>query len=348
MLPRSAASGRRGDRFTVCMELSDVARDDGGSLVVLAGYPHPTNDWGWSSWDFDGPYLDDSDWNRPWDRQVYLSQITVEPEEVGQTVDDVEWEADHARVLVETARGWQKRALPFPCHRFRRLPGLGLCAVGACGLAVLRGERWEAIELVPGGRPVPCALIDAVADGDRIIGVNRDGGGGVGEIEIAGGALRWRRLSSSQLAGLHAAWSCGGRVLAVGYPGVIEVAGRRVERLVRGQRRGFRTLAGDAECAYAGSASGDIVALPPGGRPRTFGLRFSRAPSMAVLGDRIYASAGRDVRAISRDGRADNVVVPMPGPGSISLRRLGGELFAVCSHHLARGDGASWSLVPFR
>lgn len=334
-----------GDRVSVRMELRDAlaVRHD---LFVLAGYPHPTNDWGWH------PYfnrIDDSDWNQPWDDRFWRGMVELDPAEVGQGWDGVELEVAHDRVLVRSGGRWSREILPAAASRLRLLPGVGVCAVGGGGLCVRRGpDRWQHL-----GAELP--LADAVADGDRLIGVGRDG---AGVLSIKGRSLRFDGIGGDELESACASplgVVAGGAELWV-------IDGDSAARVPTRAKKNGRRFVVAAEPGADGSAiavasDGALWRLSAAGwesRAVKIPKGFLITLDAALHGGDAYVACGdgalRGASPIALPAAvADTPHTVWPRCGAVALRATGGALYACCDHQLARTtDGRRWELVAFR
>lgn len=91
------------DRLTTALSFADLRVTARGHIVVLAGTPHPTSDYGAVSgddlWDFD----ENIPWNQPWSDEVWLSQVTVDEDAVEPF--EPTCEVDCNRLLIHGRQG---------------------------------------------------------------------------------------------------------------------------------------------------------------------------------------------------------------------------------------------------
>lgn len=344
------------DLHTVRMELCDTLAL-GDDLFVLAGYPHPSNDWGWSSWAFDGPSLDDSDWQQPWDDEFWRGQVTLEPEEVDLTWDDVELEYDHARVLVRQGGSWHKEALPFPCERLRELPGLGLCALGGYGVCLREDDE---------GGAVWRTLEDLYAD-DLVIG--EDGRMLVAQQD----EVRWARLEAKALGETVALGASKADLSACATPHGVYLAGERLFRFGRSSLERLAEMEARERFVLCTNPDLDGTAIAIATNNTLWwigadGLRSHALTRPAGFNNTLSVACFRGVAYVAAGGtmvRADgDQAIPLSPAlpsasiaqrhtwsrcGGLALRVSGGKLWATCAHHLCfTEDGEHWELVPFR
>jgi len=334
---------------TLKMGLADLLAGAEGTLFVLAAYPHPSNDWGWSGWACDGASLDSSDWREPWDHEFWRDQVTCEPEEVDQEWIDVELEYDNAWVLVRKDGAWCREELPHPCDRLRRLPGLGVCAIGGDG-AFVRGEEgtWRAIEELAG-------YADVVSLGDRLIAANHQG-----YAQLQGAKRSWEKTHLEKLDNLcatpHGVYLAG--------KGLISLRdGERRDLLAPSKKPGWVRVSKSPDrdgSALAVATSGQAWVLTAEGQREesvTIPNGFHVNLSVARFRGQNYVACGQ---GMTRGERGVYEAVSLPTPsvvdeqyswsqcGSLALRVSADILWALGKHHIAyTHDGERWDLLDF-
>jgi len=322
-----------------------------GDLFCLAGYPHPTNDWGWTTWQEQGEDLDDSDWNNPWNDTFWRRLVSLNPEQVNRTWDDVELEYDHCRILVQTPRGWSKESLPFTCDRIRVLRGLGVCALGGDGICVRRKNGWKGLECEDWFADVVSGL-----DG-RLIAINSNVG--FGFLTTADGDTRWQQVGHD-CVGAETACATPHGVYAAG-KGLYQLKGDSVITIAESSNNIRLSVTSDLDgTALAISADGTTWELNAKGAQQTqVPSRFYGANSPARFRGVNYGVCGKRIMRQQRNGTIELLASPIPfgddkqsswpRQGKASLRVSGGRLWAAYAHHLASTkDGVVWDSFRFR
>jgi hypothetical protein len=336
---------------TLRMGLADLLSDEAGTLFILAAYPHPSNDCGWSSWDYDGAALNSSDGHHPWNHEFWRDQVTCEPEEVDQEWSDVELEYDNAWVLVRKEGKWSKEDLPYPCDLLRLVPGRGVCAIGDEGVLVRRDGSWVADEELE-------AYADVVGAGEGALAVvNHDGYG-----RILDGELSWKKTRLEKFDNLcataHSSVYLAGKGLFALRDGELHeiLAPSKKPGWVRVSRSPDRdgsalAVATTKAKGWVLSADGEqeeSVTIPKG---------FHVNLSVARFQGKNYLACGQEMSR-GAGGKYEMVSLPTPSvvdeqyswsqAGYLAVRVCDETLWALGKHHIAyTRDGEHWELLDF-
>ncbi|MBZ4332291.1 hypothetical protein NR800_24725 [Corallococcus interemptor] len=334
------------DRSTVALSFTDLHVTDAGHVVVLGGTPHPSSDYGAVSgddlWDFD----ESIPWNQPWSDQVWLSQVTVDEDEVDPF--EPSYEVDCNRLLIHDGKTWERhrlpRALPYgyvaPTLRDLGTPwgltGFGVSALAFAGAAGASGE-WT-VQEVTGATALN--LVDGVVHEGTLFALCETNG--LGRITSS----RFERIQTEQ-QGFRGLRSLAGTLFVLGEDGLWALDG---DTLVA--RCSTEEPVLDVESHPGGGlilrTESQALVLPDGGEATALELPEGRVHSLAVFQGQVFVSVRDQVFRVEGT-RAVPLEVPTPAPGFPRLKAAGGRLWAVFPHHLASSsDGKTFEAVTFR
>ena len=170
---------------SICMDLTDLHVDSAGEIYLLAGYPHPDADYGYTPWD--ESYVGSENWNQPWTDDSWIEQIhddeLCERAREGQTYSEV----DYTHVLHFDGGQWMLENLPLPGETFFDLgDDFGLAITSDHGGLILRQDEtwvsWQFEERMP-------AVLDLALIDGQVMG--RTSNGRAGRIQKNGTSLSW-------------------------------------------------------------------------------------------------------------------------------------------------------------
>ncbi|MBV1862446.1 MAG: hypothetical protein KUG77_28755 [Nannocystaceae bacterium] len=333
---------------TLRMGLADLLVDEGGTLFVLAAYPHPSDDWGGGHGTPEEP-VECPDWRDPWDTEFWKDEVTCEPEEAGKEWKDVELAYDNLWVLVRSHGEWTKEALPYPCNLLRDVPGFGICAIGDEGVVVrTNGGSWtESEQLSP--------FVDIVSTGTSLLGANNEGYG-----RILENGPTWQKTHVEKFDNLCRT------------PSGIYLAGNGLSHLRNGSTReimpasekpGWVRVSKSPDedgSAFAAATSGRGWVLDEEGAREedvTLPEGFHVNLTVARFRGRNYAATGQSMTR-GKDGVYNTVDLPLPSVvdeqyswsqcGYLSVRVSGDILWVLGKHHITYSrDGEQWERLDF-
>ncbi|MCY0997660.1 hypothetical protein OWM54_10975 [Myxococcus sp. MISCRS1] len=345
----SATKQATPDVYTTAQVFADVHVTSDGTVMVLAGTPHPDSDHGDTAgddlWDFDKSIK----WNQPWDDRVWLEQIHMDIDEDELEANGLSYDVDFNRLLIHDGKTWTRaklpKALPYgyvaPVLRDLGAPW-GLSAFGVSALAFDGGGKgWKVKEVSgPGG----LNLVDAAVHDGVLYGLCEKTG--LGRLVPEGKNLSLELLGDEQ-SGLHRLFSHDGTLYAFGDDGVFVLEDGALAQL-QPTRAPVRALCAAPEQGVYLHTDEHAWYLPRKGKARKLALPKDGIHSIAFFKNRLFVSVGQQVLRLEKD-RAVAVKLPSPAPGVPRLVVAGDRLWTVFPHHLTSSrDGKQFEPIAFR
>ncbi|NTX08714.1 hypothetical protein [Myxococcus sp. CA040A] len=338
------------DVYSTAQVFADVHVTPEGTVVVLAGTPHPDSDHGYVAgddlWDFD----QDIKWNQPWNDVVWLGQIDVDVDVDELEANGLSYDVDFNRLLIHDGKTWTRRKLPkalpygyvAPVLRDLGAPW-GLSAFGVSALAFKgTGKSWKLKEVSgPGGLD----LVDGVVHDGVLFGLCSENG--LGRLVREGKGLRLELVGGEEQSGLRGLFVHEGTLFAFGNDGVwVLKDGALVRR--HATRAPVRSLCAAPEHGVYLHTDEHAWYLPQKGKAQKLVLPKDGIHSLAFFKNRLFVSVGDQVLRMEKD-RGVAPKLPFLSPGAARLVVAGDRLWTVFPHQLASSrDGKHFEPIAFR